>query len=83
MHAIRDALNLGKVIRDFGDSYPDGAQSALESYHHEILERGGRAVLLSRNAFTHSQERDAIIMAWGSEATSLPEEKIVLDHYKP
>ncbi|KAI0516766.1 FAD/NAD(P)-binding domain-containing protein [Xylaria bambusicola] len=83
MHAIRDALNLGKVIEGFGDSYPNGAQSALESYHQEILERGGRAVLLSRNAFANNQEKDTIIMAWGSEATPIPEERIVLDHYKP
>ncbi|KAI1367080.1 FAD/NAD(P)-binding domain-containing protein [Xylaria arbuscula] len=83
MHAIRDALNLGKVIERLRGSFPNGSQSALESYHQEILERGGRAVELSRNAHKHNQEANAAIMAWGSVATYIPEEKVSLEQCKP
>ncbi|KAI0419884.1 FAD/NAD(P)-binding domain-containing protein [Xylaria grammica] len=83
MHAIRDALNLSKVIESFRNNYPGWSQHALESYHQEILERGHRAVDLSRNAFKNNQEKDSAVVAWGAVAKPMPKEKIILDHYKP
>ncbi|KAI0426697.1 FAD/NAD(P)-binding domain-containing protein [Xylaria sp. FL1042] len=83
MHAIRDALNLGKVIESFRNSYPNGSQHTLESYHQEILERGHRAVKLSRNALKLNQEQDSIVSAWGTVARPTPDEKVILDQYKP
>ncbi|KAI1354500.1 FAD/NAD(P)-binding domain-containing protein [Xylaria sp. FL0043] len=83
MHAIRDALNLGKVIESFRNSYPTVPRHALESYHQEMLERGHRAVKLSRNALKINREQDSVVVAWGSVATPIPEKRITLDQYKP
>lgn len=83
MHAIRDALNLGKVIESLRESYPNGAQEALESYHQEILERGGRAIMLSRNAHKHNRKKNAAIVAWGNVATYIPEGNVSLEQCKP
>ncbi|KAI0816584.1 FAD/NAD(P)-binding domain-containing protein [Xylaria sp. FL0064] len=82
MHAIQDALNLGKVMESFRNSYPNVPRHALESYHQEMLERGHRAVKLSRNALKINREQDSVVVAWGSVATPIPEEKITLDQCK-
>ncbi|KAI1304368.1 FAD/NAD(P)-binding domain-containing protein [Xylaria venustula] len=83
MHAIRDALNLGKVIESLRHTFPEGSQHALDSYHKEILQRGSQAVMLSRNALKHNQENGSVVTAWGSVATPAHEEKIILAHCKP
>ncbi|KAI0154586.1 FAD/NAD(P)-binding domain-containing protein [Xylariaceae sp. FL1272] len=83
MHAIRDALNLSRAFEQFKADEPAKNRSLLESYQEESLQRGGQAVLLSRNAWKNNTHAGAKIIAWGHEAKPAAEEAVQLSTIRP
>ncbi|KAI8627206.1 FAD/NAD(P)-binding domain-containing protein [Xylariaceae sp. FL1651] len=83
MHAIRDALNLSRALSYINIYDSNLTQSTLESYQREILERGHKAVALSRNAHENNKEANSTIHSWGFVAKPTSEEHVLLKHCKP
>ncbi|KAH8660385.1 hypothetical protein BX600DRAFT_499565 [Xylariales sp. PMI_506] len=79
VHAMRDALRLGKVLGSMDKSCTSPmVTAAIEGYNAEMVPRGVEAVQMSRGAgdnFKKAVQRTI----WGSLASVLPEEKINLD----
>ncbi|KAI1332476.1 FAD/NAD(P)-binding domain-containing protein [Xylariaceae sp. FL0255] len=79
MHALRDAMSLSDVFDDIDWIY---SQEKLDAYQSEALERGSKAVVLSRNAWAAGANPNFKPMAWGHEATPSPVEKVLLVAYR-
>ncbi|KAI5866507.1 FAD/NAD(P)-binding domain-containing protein [Durotheca rogersii] len=76
IHAIRDALHLGKLVSEL--AAPDDASlfRALTTFYAEMLPRGAEAVNLSRY-FQENFRKDATaVKAWGHPVRSLPDERL-------
>ncbi|CAJ2509624.1 Uu.00g146500.m01.CDS01 [Anthostomella pinea] len=78
MHALRDAINLSKVLSQLDMGDPRSMETAMASYQQEITSRGVEAVRMSRNAITNNNSGGKII-SWGHEAKPLPEEHVSLE----
>ncbi|KAI1264410.1 FAD/NAD(P)-binding domain-containing protein [Xylariaceae sp. FL1019] len=83
MHAIRDALNLSRALGQWTAEEPAKNRHLLESYQTESLERGGQAVMLSRNAWKNNAIKGAKLISWGHEAKLAAEEVVRLDDVRP
>ena len=76
MHALRDAINLGKLLGSLKDSSDKQVLlQALDGYQKEMLERGSQAARLSREAFTAATEGRPS-HAWEIRATVQPEVEV-------
>ncbi|KAI0179664.1 putative monooxygenase [Hypoxylon sp. FL1284] len=83
IHAIRDALNLGKGLGQLHSNDAHEIESLLSSYQKEMLERGIPAVQASRmQGFVNTNTPNtaqAKTIAWGHEAKPTPEEIVSLE----
>lgn len=79
MHAIRDALNLGKALGKLDSTDVPEIGSLLGPYQKEMLERGVAAVQGSRNAQRVNAGVEGEIIAWGQVAMPMPEKSISLE----
>jgi 2-polyprenyl-6-methoxyphenol hydroxylase-like FAD-dependent oxidoreductase len=77
-HAIRDALNLSKILGQVDISDSRALFEAIGTYHAEILERGVEAVRKSRVAHTTFDPENPRITGWGHVAVPIPLETISL-----
>ncbi|OTB11661.1 hypothetical protein K445DRAFT_26381 [Daldinia sp. EC12] len=76
IHAIRDALLLGKLITELDASDDAALYRLLTTFYGEVLPRGAEAVKLSRY-FQHTFRKDKTgVRAWGHPVKSLPDEKL-------
>lgn len=78
IHAMRDALHLGKLLSEL--ETPDEAAlfRVLTTFYGEMLPRGAEAVELSRYFQQKFRKDKTGIRAWGHPVKSLPDEKLVL-----
>ncbi|KAI0439466.1 FAD/NAD(P)-binding domain-containing protein [Xylaria telfairii] len=83
VQAMKDALNISEGLGyiNLEDSTDIGL--ALGPYQREILERGQKAVLMSRNANRNNQQAHNKIVAWGYVAKPTSEENVVLEKCRP
>ncbi|KAI0378040.1 FAD/NAD(P)-binding domain-containing protein [Hypomontagnella monticulosa] len=76
IHAIRDALHLGKLITELETPDDAALYRALTTFYGEMLPRGAEAVELSRY-FQHNFRKNKVgVRAWGHPVKSLPDEKL-------
>ena len=78
MHALRDALNLGRAIGQLSSAGSDEIKSVLGPYQKEVIERGVPAVIASRNAYKVNATGNGKVFGWGKAAVIKPEETISL-----
>ncbi|KAI2466939.1 putative monooxygenase [Annulohypoxylon bovei var. microspora] len=78
VHAIRDALNLGKALAQLKSNESGEIEAVLGSYQKEMLERGVAAVRKSRHAQTVNSAGGGETFAWGRFAVEAPEENVSL-----
>ncbi|KAI1455123.1 putative monooxygenase [Annulohypoxylon moriforme] len=78
VHAIRDALNLGKALGQLTSNKSSEIESLLDPYQKEMLERGVTAVRKSRNAQNANSGGDGKMVLWGRAPVEAPEENISL-----
>ncbi|OTA82851.1 hypothetical protein M434DRAFT_378823 [Hypoxylon sp. CO27-5] len=79
VHALRDALNLGKALGQLNSNDSDEIESLLGPYQREMLERGILAVRASRNAQRVNTVGEGKLTAWGQVAVPVPEERVSLE----
>ncbi|KAI1103393.1 putative monooxygenase [Jackrogersella minutella] len=79
VHAIRDSLNLGKILGRLNLNELGDMESHLSPYHKEMLERGAAAVRSSRNAQRVNSGWKGKSVAWGQVAVPAPEEHVTLE----
>ncbi|KAI1469974.1 putative monooxygenase [Daldinia caldariorum] len=78
IHAIRDALLLGKLITELDASDDAALDRLLTTFYGDMIPRGAEAVEQSKY-FQHNFRKDKTnIRAWGHPVRSLPDEKIEL-----
>lgn len=76
IHAMRDALLLGKLITELDSSDDAALHRLLTTFYGEVLPRGAEAVELSRY-FQHNFRKDKTgVRAWGHPVKSLPDERL-------
>ncbi|KAI2613790.1 FAD/NAD(P)-binding domain-containing protein [Hypoxylon fragiforme] len=76
IHAMRDALHLGKLLSNLESGDDAALHRALTTFYGEMLPRGAEAVETSRT-FQHEFRKDKTgVHAWGHPVRSLPDEKI-------
>ncbi|KAI1075173.1 putative monooxygenase [Whalleya microplaca] len=80
MQAIRDALNLSKILGRLSSNERRDIEASLAPYQQEMLDRGAKAVEASRNALKQNAKRDGKVVAWGQNAVTMPEENITLEN---
>ncbi|KAI0379437.1 putative monooxygenase [Hypomontagnella monticulosa] len=78
VHALRDALNLGRAIGQLSSAGSDEIKSVLGPYQKEVIERGVPAVIASRNAYKVNATGNGKVFGWGKAAVIKPEETISL-----
>ncbi|KAI1759682.1 putative monooxygenase [Hypoxylon sp. FL1150] len=87
VHAVRDALNLGKVFGQLHSNDTQEIESLLSLYQKEMIERAIPAVQGSRlqgsNSHSASTGGELKIIAWGQVPRNRPEETIALEEYLP
>ncbi|KAI6080772.1 putative monooxygenase [Hypoxylon rubiginosum] len=87
VHAIRDALNLGKVLGQLESNDTQEIKSLLGPYQEEMIERGIPAVQGSRiqgsNAHNTNTSAESKIISWGQVPKHAPEETISLEKCLP
>ncbi|KAI1378166.1 putative monooxygenase [Hypoxylon crocopeplum] len=83
VHALRDALNLGKVLGQLRSNDSGEIESLLGPYQKEMLERGAAAVKASRDAQKVNVGGRGELMSWGQVAVPTPEETISLEDCLP
>ncbi|KAI2631412.1 putative monooxygenase [Hypomontagnella submonticulosa] len=83
VHALRDALNLGKAIGQLNSTSYHDIKAALGPYQQEVIERGVPAVLASRNAYKTNAGGGGKFYGWGKPAVPKVEEKISLKDCRP
>ncbi|XXH02031.1 hypothetical protein Hte_008396 [Hypoxylon texense] len=84
VHAIRDALNLGRALGQLSSNDTREIESLLGPYQREMIERGIPAVRGSRmqgstNAHSPNTGGEDKIVAWGQVPKPAPEETISLE----
>lgn len=75
VHAIRDALSLGKALSAVPDASRSAAIKNLEPYQEEMLTRGRQAAANSKLAFA---ETTVPKMMFGRPVVTLPVDDLVL-----
>ncbi|KAI0896820.1 FAD/NAD(P)-binding domain-containing protein [Annulohypoxylon nitens] len=76
IHAMRDALHLGKLLSELESSDDAALNRLLTTFYGEMLPRGAEAVELSRY-FQHNFRKDKTgVRAWGHPVRSLPDERL-------
>ncbi|KAI0475533.1 putative monooxygenase [Xylariaceae sp. FL0804] len=83
MHALEDALRLGKALGRVDMNETGSVEKELSAYQEEMLSRGVRAVRSSRDALRTVASTDQKLMSWGFELSPMPEETISLKDYLP
>ncbi|KAI0886985.1 putative monooxygenase [Annulohypoxylon maeteangense] len=83
VHAIRDALNLGKALGQLNSNECSEIKSLLGLYQEEMLERGVLAVRGSRNAQKVNSGEDGDARVWNRAPVEAPEENILLKDCLP
>lgn len=82
IHAMRDAMSIAKTlvkVAEEGSAY-EGWKTGVDEYQKEMLERGGKAVRLSRVAGDRSTvQQGGPRYAWNQPATVLPAVSVSLD----
>ncbi|KAI1139397.1 putative monooxygenase [Hypoxylon sp. FL0543] len=78
VHALRDALNLGKVLSRLKSNDLNEIESLLGPYQEEVLERGVAAARASRKAQRINTLGEGELIAWGQVAVTAPEEHVSL-----
>ncbi|KAH8646291.1 hypothetical protein BX600DRAFT_555971 [Xylariales sp. PMI_506] len=75
VHALKDAMNLAKVIEKMDKHDELGMKRILVQYQEEMLARGGDAAQLSRDAFKEAAEAKGPVPRWvgGRLAAPLPQ----------
>ncbi|XXG94221.1 hypothetical protein Hte_000474 [Hypoxylon texense] len=76
IHAMRDALHLGKLIAELKTPDDAALYRALSTFYGEMLPRGAEAVELSRYFQQNFRKDKAGVKAWGHPVRSLPDEKL-------
>ncbi|KAI1771041.1 putative monooxygenase [Hypoxylon cercidicola] len=84
VHAIRDALNLGRTLGQLKSNDTREIESLLGPYQREMIERGVPAVQGSRmqgstNSYGGTDTDEDKIIAWGQVPKPAPEEIISLE----
>ncbi|KAI1469163.1 FAD/NAD(P)-binding domain-containing protein [Daldinia caldariorum] len=87
VHALRDALNLGKAIAQIKSNNTDEIKSLLGPYQEEMLSRGVQAVRASRGQQATGISGETIDakppVVWGKHAVEVPDETIILEDVLP
>ncbi|KAI1385955.1 putative monooxygenase [Hypoxylon trugodes] len=78
VHAIIDALNLGKALGRLKSTDIDSIKAIVGPYQEEIIERGVSAVRVCRYAQNVNSGGKGEMIVWSKIATPMPEEKISL-----
>ncbi|KAI1407932.1 putative monooxygenase [Hypoxylon sp. FL1857] len=78
VHALRDALNLGKALGRLNSNDRNEIEALLGPYQGEALERGIAATRASRNAQRVNTAGEGNLTAWGQVAVPAPEEHVSL-----
>ncbi|KAI2606689.1 FAD/NAD(P)-binding domain-containing protein [Hypoxylon sp. NC1633] len=78
IHAMRDALHLGKLISEIETPDEAALHRALTTFYAEMLPRGAEAVELSRYFQQNFRKDKTGVKAWGHPVMSLPDERLVI-----
>ncbi|KAI0008831.1 FAD/NAD(P)-binding domain-containing protein [Xylariaceae sp. FL0662B] len=76
VHAMRDALSLGKLICELETPDDAALYRALTKFYAEMIPRGIEAVQLSRYFLERFRHDATNVKAWGHPVSSLPDEKL-------